>query len=89
MENARAQKIINKNNEAKIIISYSELPFEIDILKKYLNVALIEFVKSEKFSIEIENSGLIKCQRCWNYFSKKEMHDDNICKRCANVISKK
>ncbi len=87
LENARAQKTINKNNEAKLIISCESLPFDIVTMKKYLNVAVVEFSNSNNLSVKVENSGLIKCQRCWNYFSKEEMHDDNICKRCASVIN--
>lgn len=28
-----------------------------------------------------------KCERCWNHFEKEEMHNDDICVRCYDVIS--
>ena len=86
LEIARNNGIIRKSNEAKVIINCKELPFDLKDVKKYLNVALVEFNQNESISIKIKNSGLIKCQRCWNYFSKEEMHDENICNRCASVL---
>ncbi len=88
LEIARNQKIINKSNEAKVIITANEkLPFEIETMKKYLNVAIVEQKEGSEFAIKIENSGLIKCQRCWNFFPKDQMHDEDICNRCNKVIN--
>ncbi|MDE6476937.1 MAG: hypothetical protein K2L48_01910, partial [Mycoplasmoidaceae bacterium] len=64
LENARAQKIINKNNEAKVTVSTKEMPFDVQTMKKYLNVAIVEHINSDSLSVKVENSGLIKCQRC-------------------------
>ncbi len=86
LEIARNNGLLKKSNEAKIIINSKELPFDIEDIKKYLNVAVVEFNPSESTSIKVEKSGLIKCQRCWNYFSKKEMYDEDICHRCAKVL---
>jgi isoleucyl-tRNA synthetase len=90
LEEIRNAKVINKNNEAIIKISFNnEFQFDAINLKYYLNVAKVVIVNSDskEIIIEVDNAKLIKCERCWNYYEEKEMHDQHICKRCHEVLS--
>jgi isoleucyl-tRNA synthetase len=46
-------------------------------------------VNDDTMSIAVDNANLIRCERCWNYFDKDEMHDEQICHRCHTVIDRK
>lgn len=91
LEKARNDKIIKKSNEASIDIYYSEkIPFNIFILKKYLNVAQIKLHQEQsELKAKVSNANLVRCERCWNYFENSEIVEGNICKRCHKVINKK
>ena len=91
LEKARNDKIIKKSNEASIDIYYSEkIPFNISILKKYLNVAQIKLHQEQsELKAKVSNPNLVRCERCWNYFENSEIVEGNICKRCHKVINKK
>ncbi|MGL4647208.1 MAG: isoleucine--tRNA ligase [Mycoplasmoidaceae bacterium] len=86
LEVVRQAKLINKNNEAKLIIQ--DLPscdLTLEELTKYLNVAEIEINKKAKDVIWVQKSRKIKCERCWNYFTRYEMNNDT-CNRCYALL---
>ncbi len=86
LEEARKNKIINKNNEAKILIK--DIPndsFPLEKIIQYLNVAEIKKDANISQDIIIEKTSNIKCERCWNYFIKENINND-ICKRCSLVV---
>lgn len=90
LEELRNTKIINKNNEAIVKISFNnQYQFNENELKRYLNVAKV-IIEDHKSNIEVkvDNAKFIKCERCWNYYEKDKMHDEYICKRCAIVLDK-
>ncbi|WP_036498588.1 isoleucine--tRNA ligase [[Mycoplasma] testudinis] len=86
-ELARNQKIFQKNNEAKVVLSkkYETLkPFLFRRLKTWLNVAEVEL--SNQNDILVTKSEFKRCDRCWTHYSDSEFANDKICKRCHNVI---
>ena len=92
IEKARTEKIITSSGDAFITITSSEkLPFDENIMKKYLNVAEVSFVLKTKGSInvKIKSSKYNKCDRCWNFCDKNKMStkEHGICKRCDNVVN--
>ena len=92
IEKARTEKIITSSGDAFITITSSEkLPFDENIMKKYLNVAEVNFVLKTKGSIniKIKSSKYNKCDRCWNFCDKNKMStkEHGICKRCDNVVN--
>jgi isoleucyl-tRNA synthetase len=89
LEELRTNKIINKNNEAIVKIKFNNHhSFKENELKKYLNVAkvVIENLSTSDVVVEVDNAKLIKCERCWNYFDKQEMHNEHVCNRCSSVL---
>ena len=90
LEKARNENIISKNNEAEVSISSIEkMPFDDATLAKYLNVAKFESNQKTKGEdlIKIKNPKYTKCERCWNFFDKKEMNSNGeLCKRCEKNV---
>ncbi|MCV3728745.1 isoleucine--tRNA ligase [Ureaplasma miroungigenitalium] len=87
LEQARKNKIINKNNEAIVFVNQDTI--KCDVLKKqpetlarWLNVAQVVYTNRD----EVAHSGFLKCQRCWNYFEHLDEKHDDICVRCAAVL---
>ena len=92
IEKARNERIITSSGDAFITITSSEkLPFDENIMKKYLNVAEVSFVLKTKGSIniKIKSSKYNKCDRCWNFCDKNKMStkEHGICKRCDTVVN--
>jgi isoleucyl-tRNA synthetase len=89
LEKIRINKIINKNNQALVEIKFkNQFNFSEQELAKYLNVAKVKITKSddELIVVKVSNANLIKCERCWNYYEKDQMHDDQVCTRCHEVL---
>ena len=60
-------------------------------LKQLFIVSKVELVEEElpKYDVcevKIEKFDGVKCERCWNYYDEKEMHED-ICDRCYHVLN--
>lgn len=86
LEEARNKKLINKNNEATVVIDSESIPFKEDKLSKYLNVYKVIFNISKLQKINIVKEESKKCLRCWNHFDKEEIINNEICIRCYNNI---
>ncbi|MDE5599493.1 MAG: class I tRNA ligase family protein, partial [Ureaplasma sp.] len=86
LEKARNNKLIKKNNEAIITINneYKTKFKNIDI-KKWLLVADVKF--SDNNEIIVEHSNYNKCSRCWAYKNNNEMHNDELCSSCYDVLN--
>ena len=88
LEEARKSKIINQNNAAKVIIkSFDNNLFDIQTVKKYLNVSEIIIDQNLDKDIVVEKTENHKCDRCWNFFSEL-VPERNICKRCYTIFKK-
>lgn len=83
LETQRQQGLIKKNNEATV---YLQKDFNLDnqLLAKWLNVAKV--IEHPEPEIKVIKEDLCKCERCWNYFDKEAMHNEELCHRCAKVI---
>jgi isoleucyl-tRNA synthetase len=89
LEKIRISKIINKNNQALVEIKFkNQFNFTERELAKYLNVAKVKIIKTndELITVQVSNANLIKCERCWNYYEKDQMHDEQVCTRCYKVL---
>ena len=88
LEEARKNKIINQNNAAKVIIkSFDNNLFDIQTVKKYLNVSEIIIDQNLDKDIVVEKTENHKCDRCWNFFSEL-VPERNICERCYTIFKK-
>ena len=89
IEKARNEKLINSKGEAIVSIAAKEIPFDEDVLRRYLAVAKVEFTKKEKNTtaiIKIKNSKFARCERCWNFYPPKTIMKE-LCERCTKVLS--
>jgi isoleucyl-tRNA synthetase len=89
LETLRANKIIAKNSQAIVAITFNNyykfLPEE---LKIYLNVAkvIINSVDTSDITVKSENANFVRCERCWNYYEKEKINDQQLCERCAKIV---
>lgn len=75
LEEARKNKIINKNNEAILYMpTMTKDISEIKILEEMLMVSKV----IENSTIKIEKTSEEKCDRCWTY-------KGNLCERCRGI----
>ncbi|MFV0479633.1 MAG: isoleucine--tRNA ligase [Anaerorhabdus sp.] len=90
LEVARADKIIGKPLEAKVVLSCSEE--EKSLLEKTLNGMVAQWLIVSEVSYKIASTRLVEvevaqgevCPRCWTV---NESHDeDGLCTRCQEVL---
>lgn len=93
IEKLRNVKHINKSNEASVVLKFNnKFNFKEKDLAMYLNVALVK-IENNSHSTEIvanviKGDGLIRCERCWNYFNALDINN-SLCPRCHKIINKK
>ena len=90
IEKMRNDKVIAKNNEAEVTLTFNnEFKIEPALLKKIFNVAKVTIINKEvdKPSCEVVKTGYVKCIRCWNYYPADQVHDD-LCERCSKIVKK-
>ena len=98
LEGARAQKLIGKSLEAKVVITadgenYDFLAsFDADELSDVFIVSGTELVKGEvaegeQISVSVAAADGEKCARCWKHSTKAVAVDDEfICPRCKQIL---
>jgi isoleucyl-tRNA synthetase len=89
LEKIRINKEINKNNQALVEITFNnQYQFNEKDLARYLNVAQvkIQLITSNEIKVRVSNANLVRCERCWNYFEPSQMAEEQLCKRCDNVL---
>ena len=98
LEEKRNEKVIGKSLEAKVYLSLKEDYKDVEALKDTLKLMFIvskcelvenhegfeefdtSFVKVEKFNGHV-------CARCWAVYDADEMHDEELCERCYEVVN--
>ncbi|MGL5591700.1 MAG: isoleucine--tRNA ligase [Mycoplasmoidaceae bacterium] len=86
LEEARKNKIINQNNAARVKVkNFNTLLFDIEIVKKYLNVSELIIDPNLSDDIFVDKTENEKCERCWNFFSEL-VPNKNICNRCFEIV---
>ena len=86
LELARQSDTIKKSNMAVVTIKNNPTSFSLTTLQKYLNVAEV-IVDNSVNDILVTPTNFIRCERCWNYFPKTEITNDEICVRCNKIIN--
>ncbi|MBQ1450447.1 MAG: class I tRNA ligase family protein, partial [Eggerthellaceae bacterium] len=93
LEQARADKLVNKSQEAAVkVIAPKGL---LEVLSRYDDavfeelfiVSGVEFAEGDELSCEIMQAQGEKCPRCWNYrdLGGNAGHP-HVCKRCGDVL---
>ncbi len=93
LEQARADKTINKSQEARVALT---LPgdllacvssFDPSVLEELFIVSGVSIEAGDEVAVRIEPAEGQKCPRCWNYrvLGSNPSHPD-VCARCADVL---
>ena len=98
LEIKRNEKVIGKSLEAKVTLAlkedYQEVKQLEDTLKLMFIVSKCQIV-SDTEGLEEYDTSYIKvekfnghvCARCWAVFDEDEMHDEELCQRCYDVVN--
>ncbi len=90
IEKMRNDKVINKNNEAEVTLTFNN-QHKIDeaLLKRIFNVAkvTIKSSKDDTVKVNVVKTKYVKCIRCWNYYPADQVHEE-LCPRCAKLLKK-
>ncbi len=97
LEIARQDKVIGKSLEAKVTLCLKDEYQDITNIKENLNrlliVSKVEITDQNTGdpyptgTIRVEKFNGVLCQRCWNVYEPEEMANEEICQRCAAVLS--
>lgn len=87
IEKSRKDNLINKTNMVEVYLRKLHSLFSTSALKTYLNVANVNIDENQSEDIIIKPTSYQRCERCWNYYHKELMHNNEICQRCYNVIN--
>ncbi len=95
LEDARAEKRINKSQEAAVNVTVpadvlDELGgFEAAVFEELFIVSGVSIVAGDDFSCEVVPASGQKCPRCWNYreLGGNANHTD-VCERCGDALDK-
>lgn len=90
LEEARAEKIIGKSLEAKLVVSLSPqlkalVEATVPNFAQWLIVSQVEVLEADKTHVKVEVAEGITCPRCWNMTHSHA--EDGLCERCAAVIT--
>ncbi len=90
LEEARANKVIGKSFEAKLVITLdSEAKKVFDKLDsnvaQLLIVSKCEFVLGDSFSVNVTKAVGHVCERCWMVVDS--VNEDGICDRCEQIVN--
>jgi len=86
LEQKRAEKVIGKSLEAKVILKGGEdLQEFLPELATAFIVSQVELEKGgEALEIIVEKADGVKCPRCWIYTENAD--EDELCERCSGVL---
>ncbi len=93
LEDARTDQVINKSQEARVVISapteilVAAQSFDATVFEEILIVSEVVFREGDELNVLIEHVDSDKCPRCWNY---RKLGTDgdyaDVCQRCAEVL---
>ena len=93
LEEARAQKLVNKSQEAAVIVTVPEgeldriKAFGESVFEELFIVSGVAFEPGVEYACEVKQADGEKCPRCWNY---RELggnpNHPGVCKRCGDAL---
>lgn len=93
LEDARAEKRVNKSQEAAVTVSApaAELSslkaFGSEVLAELFIVSGVDFAEGEELAAEVHTADGEKCPRCWNYRTLGgNKNHPHVCERCGDVL---
>ena len=93
LEDARAEKFINKSQEAAVVISAPADVLETieglgaQVFEELLIVSGVEFAAGDEVSAKVLKASGEKCPRCWNYrVLGGNANHPAVCERCGDAL---
>lgn len=92
LEEARAQKIIGKSFNAKLIITLDDAAQQVfdslhSDIAQILIVSSLELKHGDAFSVEVEKAEGFTCERCWMIVPK--INEAGLCPKCDGILKLK
>ena len=93
LEDARAEKVVNKSQEAAVVVRAPRSvldvteQFDREVFEELFIVASVAFEEADELAVTITPATGEKCPRCWNYreLGGNANHPD-VCERCGDVL---
>ncbi len=90
IEVLKADKLVSNSLEVLVdlhLTKDSSFTQDANILKQALMVSKVSIQEANEFKVSIKTSNeLVKCDRCWKYFEKDDMHNEHLCVNCKRVL---
>ncbi|WRS28120.1 isoleucine--tRNA ligase [Oscillospiraceae bacterium MB08-C2-2] len=94
LEIARADKVIGKSLEAKVVLTagaeqYEAFSASFEMLPMLFIVSQVELLKGEgDLAVLVEKAEGEKCERCWTFDKTVGEHAEHptLCSRCADIV---
>lgn len=93
LEEARAQKFVNKSQEASVEITAPEEQVDVlrslgpAVLEELFIVSEVTFAQGDELFAKVSHAPGEKCPRCWNYRQLGENpNQPDVCGRCGDVL---
>lgn len=93
LEDARSEKVINKSQEANVVIIAPQAlldvmaKFDTEVFEELFIVAQVTFEEGAELSCKVVPATGEKCPRCWNF---RELggnpNHPHVCKRCGDAL---
>ncbi len=89
LEEARAEKIIGKSFNAKLVITLDDAAEKVfsslhSDIAQILIVSSLELQKGDHFSVKVEKATGDTCARCWMIVPK--VNENGLCPKCQKII---
>ena len=93
LEDARAAKVINKSQEAAVVVTAPQATldalaaFDTAVFEELFIVSGVSFAAGEELSCEVKPAEGEKCPRCWNYRQLGgNANHPHVCARCGEAL---
>lgn len=93
LEDARAEKVINKSQEASVSVTAPKAllehlsKYDADVFEELFIVSSVSFAEGNELAASVEPASGEKCPRCWNF---RELggnaNHPHVCKRCGDAL---
>lgn len=93
LEDARAEKVINKSQEASVSVTAPKAllehlsKYDDDVFEELFIVSSVSFAEGNELAASVEPASGEKCPRCWNF---RELggnaNHPHVCKRCGDAL---
>ncbi|BDU67606.1 MAG: isoleucine--tRNA ligase [Candidatus Tyloplasma litorale] len=89
IEKLREENKVNRTNQVFVKLNLPDklIHWKEILNKKHFMIAKLEISKGD-LSCLVEKFDGIKCERCWNYFSKQNIKNNICIEECSKIINK-